>query len=58
MVAGKGGVILPEDVEEFKRLLPSIQVQRIENAGHLIPWDDFDGFFRTLGPFLGKDLLT
>lgn len=58
MVAGKAGVILPEDVEEIKRLLPSIEVQRVENAGHLIPWDDFDGFFRALGPFLGRDLLA
>lgn len=58
MVAGKAGVMLPEDVEEFKQLLPSIQVKTIENAGHLIPWDDFDGFFRALGPFLGKDFLV
>lgn len=58
MVAGKAGVVLPEDVEEFERLLPSIQVQTVENAGHLIPWDDFDGFFRVLGPFLGRDFLA
>jgi N-formylmaleamate deformylase len=56
MVAGKGGVILPDDVKEIKTLLPSIQVERVENASHLIPWDDFDGFFRALGPFLGADL--
>ncbi len=53
MVAGKGGVILPEDVQEIETLLPAIKVARVENASHLIPWDDFEGFFRALGPFLG-----
>jgi len=52
MVAGKGGVILPEDIAEIKMLLPSIQVERVEDASHLIPWDDLEGFLRALGPFL------
>jgi N-formylmaleamate deformylase len=56
VVAGKGGVILPEDVAEIRQLLPTIEVERIENAGHLIPWDDFEGFFRAIGRFLKKDL--
>jgi len=58
MVAGKAGVILPEDVVEIRRLLPSISVERIENAAHMIPWDDFSGFFRALSAFLEKDLLA
>lgn len=53
VVAGKG-VILPEEAEEIRRLLPSIQIERVERAGHLIPWDDFEGFFAALTPFLGK----
>ena len=49
MVAGKGGVILAEDQAEIARLLPSVQISTVANAGHMIPWDDFDGFFIGLG---------
>jgi N-formylmaleamate deformylase len=53
VVAGKG-VILPEEVSEIERLLPPIEIERVENAGHLIPWDDLEGFFGALIPFLGE----
>jgi N-formylmaleamate deformylase len=53
MVAGKGGTILPEDVDEMKGFLPSISVTHVPNAGHMIPWDDFSGFFEAFGDFLG-----
>lgn len=53
MVAGRGGVISTEDEEELRRLLPSLRVVRVENAGHMIPWDDEDGFHRAFGDFLG-----
>ena len=53
MVAGKGGVIEPVDEAEFKELLPSIQISHVEKAGHMIPWDDFEGFFEGFGDFLG-----
>jgi N-formylmaleamate deformylase len=56
VVAGKGGVILPEDIAEFRTLLPSIAVERVENAAHLIPWDDFEGFFRAQSKFLATEL--
>jgi N-formylmaleamate deformylase len=52
MVAGKGGVIQAEDEAEIKGLQPAIRLARVENAGHMIPWDDFDGFFVALGDFL------
>ncbi|WP_240164113.1 alpha/beta fold hydrolase [Pseudomonas allii] len=52
MVAGRGGVILDEDVAEIQGLQPRIQVGHVPNAGHMIPWDDFDGFFHALGDFL------
>ena len=52
MVAGRGGVILDEDITEIQDLQPAIQVARVPNAGHMIPWDDFDGFFHALGDFL------
>ena len=52
MVAGKGGVILAEDEAEIRALQPAIQIARVENGGHMIPWDDFDGFFAAFGDFL------
>jgi N-formylmaleamate deformylase len=52
MVAGMGGVIQPEDVAEIQQLLPSIKVERVTTAGHMIPYEDYEGFFRALTPFL------
>ena len=42
--AGSAEVILPEDIEEIKTLVPSIQTYIVENAGHMIPWDNLEGF--------------
>ena len=44
MVAGRGGVIEKVDEDEMRDLVPSIQIARVANAGHMIPWDDFEGF--------------
>lgn len=54
MVAGKGGVILPEDEQEIQQLNQNIDVKHLPNAGHMIPWDDFEGFFTVLGEYLGQ----
>lgn len=54
MVAGRGGVIAPEDEAEIRSLNPAIEMTRVANAGHMIPWDDFDGFFEALGDFLSR----
>ncbi|MDM0020878.1 alpha/beta fold hydrolase [Variovorax saccharolyticus] len=56
MVAGRGGVIQPEDREELSRLLPALQVADVPNAGHMIPWDDEEGFYQAFGGFLGHAL--
>ncbi len=48
MVAGKGGVIEPSDESEIAELMPNVTLCHVENAGHMIPWDDFDGFFAAL----------
>lgn len=52
VVASKGGVILPEDEAELKELLPSLAIVHVPEAGHMIPWDNFDGFFAAVTPFL------
>src|SRR5262249_290879 len=51
MAAGKGGVILPEDLAEIRTLAPRLLIAEMPGAGHMIPWDDFEGFFGALEPF-------
>ncbi|TWI56764.1 N-formylmaleamate deformylase [Pseudomonas duriflava] len=53
MVAGRGNVLLPEDIKEIQGLMPDVTVARVENAGHMIPWDDEEGFYQAFGYFLG-----
>jgi N-formylmaleamate deformylase len=52
IVAGKGGVILPDDVVEIRWLLPSIRIERLEGAGHQVQIDDVEGFLSVLGDLL------
>ena len=33
-----------------------LQVAHVPNAGHMIPWDDLEGFFAAFGDFLGQPL--
>jgi N-formylmaleamate deformylase len=56
MVAGRGDVIRQGDVEEIESLLPGVEVSRVPDAGHMIPWDDEEGFYRAFGHFLGVKL--
>ncbi|MDB5727123.1 MAG: hydrolase or acyltransferase alpha/beta hydrolase superfamily [Noviherbaspirillum sp.] len=55
--AGRGDVIREEDVAEMRGLLPSLQVARVANAGHMIPCDDEEGFYRAFGDFLGAPII-
>jgi N-formylmaleamate deformylase len=54
MVAGRGGVIETVDEKEITGLNGAIEITRAPNAGHMIPWDDFDGFFAALADFLTR----
>lgn len=56
MCAERGDVIRDSDVEELLGLLPSMKHVRVENAGHMIPWDNEPGFYRAFGDFLGHPL--
>ncbi|SDF24305.1 alpha/beta hydrolase [Limimaricola pyoseonensis] len=44
VVAGAAPVIGEEDIAEIRELAPGIEVRTVEGAGHMIPWDDLDGF--------------
>jgi N-formylmaleamate deformylase len=57
MTAGRGGVVLAEDLAEIETLAPSLLQCTVSDAGHMIPWDDEVDFFRMLGMYLGVDLL-
>jgi N-formylmaleamate deformylase len=56
MIAGRGGVIQEEDERELVQLLPALQCVRVPHAGHMIPWDDEEGFYQAFGSFLGHVL--
>jgi N-formylmaleamate deformylase len=56
MTAERGDVVRPEDVEEIGRLLPDCSHVRVAGAGHMIPYDNEEGFYRAFGDFLGASL--
>ena len=56
MTAGRGEVVLPGDIEELRGLLPGLRTSFVANAGHMIPWDDEEGFYAAFGDFLGAAL--
>lgn len=49
--AGGAPVIGPEDIEEIQTLAPHIETRIVENAGHMIPWDDLEGFLGAVMDF-------
>ncbi|SAL42689.1 alpha/beta hydrolase [Caballeronia udeis] len=56
MTAGRGDVVRPEDVEKIRTLVPQLAHSHVPDAGHMIPWDDEEGFYRGFGDFLGAPL--
>jgi len=55
--AERGDVVRPEDVEEILHLAPQSQHVRVPNAGHMIPWDNAEGFYAAFQDFLGAPLV-
>lgn len=56
LLAERGGVVLDTDVEEIKDLISTVQVARVSDAGHMIPWDNEEGFYQGFGDFLGQEV--
>ena len=56
MTAGRGGVVLAEDLAEIETLAPHLRQCTASDAGHMIPWDDEPNFHRLLGEYLELDL--
>jgi N-formylmaleamate deformylase len=53
LAAEKGGVISDDDLIEIRRLMPMIQTARLAGAGHMLPFDDLDGFVDIVERFFG-----
>ena len=51
VIAGGATVVLPEDAAEIASLVPGIETRRVERAGHMIPWDDLEGFLAAVMDF-------
>ncbi len=51
IVAGGAPVIGDDDVAEFLTLAPQTEVRPVEGAGHMIPWDDLEGFLSAVKDF-------
>ena len=49
--AGAAPVIGPDDLAEITSLCPHIETRIVEGAGHMIPWDDLDGFLNAVMDF-------
>jgi N-formylmaleamate deformylase len=56
MTAQSGDVVRPEDVDEILRLAPDARHVRVADAGHMIPWDNEEGFYAAFRDFLGAPL--
>jgi N-formylmaleamate deformylase len=55
MLASKGGTVQAHDVAEIQGLLPSITLDYVD-SGHMIPFENEEGFFVSLSKLLGKPL--
>jgi N-formylmaleamate deformylase len=57
MSAERGDVVRQEDADEILGLAPKAQHVRVPNAGHMIPWDNEEGFYAAFNDFLGAQLV-
>lgn len=51
VVAGGAPVITDDDISEIVELVPHVQLRVVEGAGHMIPWDDLEGFVGAVTDF-------
>ena len=58
MAAERGDVVREGDINEIKELLPTTLSTRVPDAGHMIPWDNEEGFYTAFGDFLGTPLTS
>lgn len=56
LAAGQGDLITPAEQAELESLNPLVETVRMETAGHMIPWDDYEGFIAQCGRFFGHSV--
>lgn len=56
VTAERGGVVSEDDVFEMELAMPGLTEVRVADAGHMIPWDNEEGFYQAFGDFLGATL--
>lgn len=56
MIAERGDVVRPEDAQEIQELVADLSISHVQDAGHMIPWDNEEGFYQAFGDFLGAKL--
>ena len=56
IAASRGGIITPADISEIRQLIPQVHINVVENAGHMIPYENEAGFFTALREFLGVEV--
>jgi N-formylmaleamate deformylase len=54
VVGGAGAVVSPEQATELRSLNPRVRVERIESAGHGLPYDQPERLAAVVKPFLGS----
>lgn len=52
LYAEHGGTVTDDEAEEITRLLRNSRRQRIDGAGHMIPWDALDEFIAAIKTFV------
>lgn len=57
ITAERGDVVRDEDVAELQRATPLMRHVRVRSAGHMIPWDNAEGFYAAFGEFLGASVV-
>lgn len=57
ITAERGDVVLDADVSEIQQLALGTRHHRVPAAGHMIPWDNEEGFYAAFGDFLGAPLV-
>jgi N-formylmaleamate deformylase len=57
MTAERGDVVQDGDVAELQAAVPSMRHTRVPDAGHMIPWDNAEGFYAALSDFLSTPLV-
>lgn len=55
--AERGDVVRAEDAAEILALAPNARHVRVAGAGHMIPWDNEEGFYAAFQDFLGARLV-